>query len=97
MSLHPKLPTPENAEDCLAQLKTAAPAEFPLGEMPLVVVSTGNETRGYARLQSTLLSLSHHSIPMKADRSFHSVEIDQPEVVIAAIRRVVGDVHGGIR
>jgi hypothetical protein len=25
---------------------------------------------------------------MKAERSFHAVEIDQPEVVIAAIRRV---------
>ena len=85
MSLHPKLPTGEDAQDCLAQLKNAPS----LGDLPLVVVSTGNETRGYARLQSELLALSRRSSQMIAGRSFHSVEIDQPDVVIAAIRRVV--------
>ena len=89
MSLHPKMPTAEDAEDCLAQLKTAAPGPFPLGETPLVVVSTGNEARGYARLQRELLALSRRSSQMKAERSFHAVEIDQPDVVIAAIRQVV--------
>jgi pimeloyl-ACP methyl ester carboxylesterase len=85
MSHHPKLPTGEDAEDCLAQLKTAPS----LGDLPLVVVSTGNETRGYARLQRELLALSRRSSQMKAERSFHSVEIDQPDVVIAAIRRAL--------
>ncbi len=89
MALHPKLPTAETADDCLAQLKTAAPGPFPLGDMPLVVVSTGNDARGYSRLQRELLALSRRSSQMKAERSFHAVEIDQPEVVIAAIRRVV--------
>jgi pimeloyl-ACP methyl ester carboxylesterase len=89
MSLHPKLPTAETADDCLAQLKTAAPGPFPLGDMPLVVVSTGNEARGYSRLQSELLALSRRSSQMKAERSFHAVEIDQPDVVIAAIRQLV--------
>jgi pimeloyl-ACP methyl ester carboxylesterase len=89
MSLHPKLPTAENAEDCFAQLKIAAPGPFPLDDMPSVVVSTGNQARGYARLQSTLLALSRHSMQMKAERSFHAVEIDQPDVVIAAIRQTV--------
>lgn len=90
MSLHPKLPSAETLEDCTAQLKAAAPGPYPLSDRPLVVVSTGNEARGYARLQSELLALSRHSTQMKADRSFHAVEIDQPDVVIAAIRRVVG-------
>jgi pimeloyl-ACP methyl ester carboxylesterase len=85
MSLHPKLPTAEDARNCLAQLKPAPS----LGDLPLVVISTGNEARGYARLQSELLALSRRSSQMKAERSFHSVEIDQPDVVIAAIRRVV--------
>jgi pimeloyl-ACP methyl ester carboxylesterase len=89
MSLHPRMPTAEDMEDCLAQLKTAAPGPFPLGDLPLVVVSTGNEARGYSRLQRDLLALSRRSSQMKAERSFHSVEIDQPEVVIAAIRQVV--------
>ena len=85
ISLHPKLPTAEDTEDCLAQLKTARP----LGDLPLVVVSTGNEAPGYARLQSQLLALSRRSSQMKAERSFHSVEIDQPWVIVAAIRQVV--------
>jgi pimeloyl-ACP methyl ester carboxylesterase len=85
MSLHPKLPAAEDAEDCLAQLKTARP----LGDLPLVVVSTGNDAPGYSRLQTQLLALSRRSSQMKAERSFHSVEIDQPWVIVAAIRQVV--------
>jgi len=92
-SLNPKLPTWETAEDCLAQLKADAPGPYPLGNMPLVVVSTGNQARGYDRLQNALLALSHHSIHMLAELSFHSVEIDQPEVAIAAIRQVVESVR----
>lgn len=85
MSLHPKLPTEEDVEDCLARLKNA-PA---MGDLPLVVVSTGNDSPGYAELQKQLLALSRRSSQMIATRSFHSVEIDQPGVVTAAIRRVV--------
>jgi hypothetical protein len=89
MSLNPKLPTWDDVDDCLAQLKSAAS----LGDRPLVVVSTNNQARGYARLQSELLALSHNSTQLFADRSFHSVEIDQPEVVVAAIKRVVESVR----
>ena len=92
-SLNPKLPTWDAAEDCLAQLLAEAHGPYPLGNMPLVVVSTGNQAPGYERLQNALLELSHHGIHMTAERSFHSVEIDQPEVVIAAIRQVVGNVR----
>jgi pimeloyl-ACP methyl ester carboxylesterase len=88
-SLNPQLPTWETAEDCLAQLKAAAPGPYPLGNMPLAVVSTGNQSRGYDRLQNALLALSRHSMQITAELSFHAVEIDQPEVVIAAIRHVV--------
>ncbi|MEI9972914.1 MAG: alpha/beta hydrolase [Ignavibacteriota bacterium] len=86
MSLHPKLPSAETLDDCLKELKNAA---LPV-DLPIVVVSTGNESRGYTRLQSELLALSRRSSQMRADLSFHAVEIDQPEVVVAAIRRVVG-------
>jgi pimeloyl-ACP methyl ester carboxylesterase len=89
MSLNPKLPTWDDVEDCLAQLKSAAS----LGDRPLVVVSTNNQARGYSRLQSELLALAHNSTQLFADRSFHSVEIDQPEVVVAAIKRVVESVR----
>ena len=78
------------ADDCLVQLsKSASPGSM----MPLVVISTGNQARGYKELQTELLSLSSRSQQMKAERSFHSVEIDQPEVVIEGIRRVVDQVR----
>jgi pimeloyl-ACP methyl ester carboxylesterase len=90
VSLKPVLPSWEDAEECLAQVKSAG---YPLDNRPLVVVSTNNQARGYARLQAELLRLSRSSTQMIADRSFHAVEIDQPEVVVAAIRRVVESVR----
>lgn len=89
-SLHPRLPTWEDAADCLARLREAARGPEPLGDLPLVVVSTGNRARGYARLQSELMALSRRSTQMIAQKSFHSVEIDQPEVIVAAVRKAVG-------
>lgn len=59
-----------------------------LGDIPLVVVSTGNDNPKYRKLQNELLALSSRSKQMMAENSFHSVEIDQPEIVIAAIRMV---------
>jgi pimeloyl-ACP methyl ester carboxylesterase len=89
MSLNPVLPTWDDAEDCLTELKSAAPGSFPLADRPLVVVSTTNQARGYTRLQSQLLALSRNSSQLIAARSFHSVEIDQPEVLVQAIKQVV--------
>jgi len=58
------------------------------------VVSTDNRARGYMRLQKELMALSRHSTQMLAEHSFHAVEIDQPEVVIAAVRKVVETARG---
>jgi pimeloyl-ACP methyl ester carboxylesterase len=96
-SLHPKLPTWQDAEDCLAQLKAAAPGAFPLGNLPLVVVSTGNQSRGYSRLQSELMAQSRQSSQMIAEGSFHAVEIDRPDVVAGAVRKVVDTVREAAR
>lgn len=88
-SLNPALPTVETAQDCLSQLERTERAPHTLGNAPLVVVSTGNDLPNYKKLQIELLSLSSRSQQLIADRSFHSVEIDQPEVVVDAIRRVI--------
>jgi pimeloyl-ACP methyl ester carboxylesterase len=88
-SLKPALPTVETAEDCLSQLARTEQPSHPLGSVPLVVVSTGDDLPNYKKLQTELLSLSTRSKHLIADRSFHSVEIDQPEVVVEAIRQVV--------
>ena len=57
------------------------------------MVSTANPARGYERLQNELIALSHRSIQLIAEKSFHAVEIDQPEVVVDATRRVVDRVR----
>jgi hypothetical protein len=54
-----------------------------------VVISTGNDAPGYGKLQSEILSLSLNSKQLIAERSFHSVEIDEPDIGISGIRRVV--------
>jgi pimeloyl-ACP methyl ester carboxylesterase len=92
-SLKPALPTVETAEDCLVQLKGTSQAAHPLGKMPLVVISTGNDLPNYKKLQAELLALSNRSRQLMAESSFHSVEIDQPGVVVEAIRQVVDQVR----
>ncbi len=89
VSLRPALPTVETAQDCLSHLKESDPALNPLRSVPLAVVSTANDQPNYKKLQSELLALSQRSQQFMADRSFHSVEIDQPEVVVDAISHVV--------
>lgn len=84
MSLNPARPDVEIAEACISELGTAT-----LGDLPLVVVSTANDAPGYAQLQTSLLALSHNSRQLIADRSFHSIEISQPEIVIKAIRQAL--------
>lgn len=92
-SLKPALPTVDTAEDCLSQLKRTEQTAHPLGNKPLVVVSTGNDLPNYKKLQAELLSLSTRSRQLMAEKSFHSVEIDQPEVVVDAIQQVIDEVR----
>ena len=87
--------TAKAAVDCTVQLKVTDRLPHPLGHIPLLIVSTGNTSPGYAALQRKLLSLSSNSKRLMASESFHSVEIDQPDVVIDGIRQVVEAVRGG--
>ncbi len=84
MSRNPRLPTAEMAEGCIAALGNAN-----LGNLPLTVVSTANDSPGYLKLQANLLALSRHSNQLIAEKSFHSIEISRPEIVIQAIRQAV--------
>jgi pimeloyl-ACP methyl ester carboxylesterase len=88
MSLHPNMPSVEMARACVAEVGART-----LGDLPLTVVSTGNDSPNYAKLQSQLLSLSRNSRQTFAAKSFHAVQIDQPEIVIKAIRQMVETVR----
>jgi pimeloyl-ACP methyl ester carboxylesterase len=80
MARNPDLPNAEVAADCIRAVGSAS-----LSNLPLVVVSTDNDTRGYSQLQSQLMALSTRSTQLRADRSFHSIQISESEIVIRAI------------
>jgi pimeloyl-ACP methyl ester carboxylesterase len=62
---------------------------YPLGDKPLVDISTENEIPGYAELQSELLALSRESQQIVATNSGHFIIIDRPDIVVEGIRQVV--------
>jgi pimeloyl-ACP methyl ester carboxylesterase len=78
--------------------------EYPLGDTPLIVLTRGkseypdtevgrqlNEER--KRMQLDLLNLSRDSKQMMATTSGHHIQLDDPELVIDAIRQVVNSVR----
>jgi pimeloyl-ACP methyl ester carboxylesterase len=87
LSENPIQPDYKMAEDCFSDLATVR-APFPLGDLPLIVISTGNDTPGYLKLQTDLMALSHSSEHIIAWQSTHMVLIDEPEVVTGAILKM---------
>ncbi len=72
-----------------------------LGDRPEIVVSAGRNFTGdvrflspvWVRLQSKLARLSSNSVHVLAPRSSHFVQLDAPDVVLAAARAVVDAVR----
>jgi hypothetical protein len=90
LSEDPIQPDYEMAKDCFADLAmVTGKSRFPLGDMPLAVISTGNETPGYLKLQTDLMGLSHRSEHVIAWNSTHMVLIDEPEVITGSILKMV--------
>jgi pimeloyl-ACP methyl ester carboxylesterase len=86
LSENPIRPNYEMAQDCFSDLAmVTGKSPFPLGDMPLVVISTANETPGYLKLQADLMALSHRSEHVIAWHSTHMVLIDEPEVITGSI------------
>jgi pimeloyl-ACP methyl ester carboxylesterase len=89
LSENPIQPDYEMAMDCFADLATVTgKSRFPLGDMPLAVISTGNETPSYLKLQTDLMALSHRSEHVIAWNSTHMVLIDEPEVITESILKM---------
>jgi pimeloyl-ACP methyl ester carboxylesterase len=74
------------------------------GDIPLIVITgTGDQRmdeftnkeigaefiKVWMELQKDLLSLSSNSEQMLAEKSGHYVQLDQPEIVVAAIRKLI--------
>lgn len=90
LSENPIRPDYEMAEDCFTDLAMVR-APFPLGDIPLIVIGTGNETPGYSKLQTDLMALSHKSEHVIAWQSTHMVLIDEPEVITGAILKMAAE------
>jgi pimeloyl-ACP methyl ester carboxylesterase len=96
MSIHPLRPNAEMAAACFATVEAMTKdQQYPLGTRPLLAISTRNETPGYQRLQARLAQLSRNNKLMVAGNSTHMVIIDQPELIVNAIREVVEAVRHG--
>jgi hypothetical protein len=90
LSENPIRPDYEMAEDCFSDLvMVTGNSSFPLGDIPLIVISTPNEAPGYPKLQAKLLALSRNSKHIIAWNSTHMVLIDQPEVITDSILQMV--------
>jgi pimeloyl-ACP methyl ester carboxylesterase len=91
----PVRPNEAMAEECFAQINSAiGNRPYPLGNMPLTVIRTHNESPGYAELQAKVLSLSHRSRQVIAWNSSHMVPIDEPEVIVSEIQVMVEATRG---
>jgi hypothetical protein len=58
------------------------------------VISTTYDSPRYAELQRKLLVLSHNSVQLVAQNSTHMVIIDDPEIVVKGIQKVMDAVRG---
>jgi pimeloyl-ACP methyl ester carboxylesterase len=77
--------------ECVADVEAATRDQVhPLGDKPLIVLSTGMET-SYA---NQLAALSSHGKQVVVSDSSHYIMIDRPNVVIGAIREAVEAVRG---
>jgi pimeloyl-ACP methyl ester carboxylesterase len=98
------LQTRQKALDATTQEGTARSANDStltgvlLGAVPLVVIAAGDslaDIPGWGEAQARLAALSTRGRLIVAKGSSHSVQIDQPEVVIDAVLSVLGAVPAG--
>ncbi len=95
LSIHPFRPTAEMAAQCFSEVDASEQGHpYPLGNLPLAVVSTSYDSQLYTELQHKLLILSRHSKQFVADHSSHMVIIDQPEIIVQAIQYVFQAAQG---
>jgi pimeloyl-ACP methyl ester carboxylesterase len=82
------------AEELARMYAERAKREYPLGNMPLIVLTRGkNQSEGHSKLQADLVRLSRNGRQMIAENSGHHIQLDAPELAIEAIRQVVDAVR----
>lgn len=76
-------------DESISQVRTAR-SQHSLGHLPLVVITHGKGLdASWKTLQNDLANLSSNSTHLIASESGHAIMLDQPDLVIAAIRQIV--------
>ena len=73
----------------LPRSSAEAEAAGGLGDIPLIVLSAGNSGPAKEREQADLALLSSNSRQVLGAQSGHWIHLDEPELVVAAIRELV--------
>jgi pimeloyl-ACP methyl ester carboxylesterase len=73
----------------LRETAATAGAVGPLGDLPIVVLSAGDQPPHIVAAHQRLASLSTEGRHLVAARSGHWIMFDQPEVIVATIREIV--------
>lgn len=84
---------PHEAEELALMIAANTGKEYPLGDMPLTVITAGRSQYDeqwlqddHTQSQAAMAKLSRHGKQIVATESGHHVHIDQPQLVIDAIR-----------
>jgi pimeloyl-ACP methyl ester carboxylesterase len=87
---------PFEAEELAALLARWTGTDYPLGDLPVVVLSRGRgdfddreAEEEHRRNQAELVRLSRSARQVVAQRSGHEILLDEPELVVQAIRDVI--------
>lgn len=72
---------PASAAACLADCN--------LGRLPVIVVSAADSTPARAEMHSRMANSSSNGAMWVAEKSGHWIQLDQPELVVAAIRKII--------
>jgi pimeloyl-ACP methyl ester carboxylesterase len=91
----PRLEDVDNPDEPLATVQAATTGTFPLGNIPLVLIAARNsdaamdqETEKGKNIRSKILALSRDSALLYANTGHH-VQIEDPDLVVSAIRQVI--------
>jgi hypothetical protein len=99
----PRFDDVDDPDEPLATVQAATTGKFPLDSKPLVLIAARkadgawdqNTEKGKA-IRSDILHLSRNSGLLYAD-SGHHVQLEKPEVVVAAVRQVIDEARSSKR
>ena len=66
----------------------------PLGDIPLIVITAGSQPAAVRAEHARIAALSSRGSHVVAEQAGHWILIDDPDVVVDAVRRVVGQARG---